>query len=60
MDCESCGQHRPSDQVVPARSITGEVVMACGRCRRHLALRPGSGGDFRAPAATAKAAATPV
>lgn len=36
MDCESCGQHRPSRQVAPAQSITGEVVMVCGRCRRHM------------------------
>jgi len=39
MDCESCGRHRPSEQVVPARSINGTVLMVCGRCRRHLAGR---------------------
>ena len=39
MDCESCGRHRPSEQVVPARSINGTLLMVCGRCRRHLAGR---------------------
>jgi hypothetical protein len=52
MDCESCGRHRPSDQVVPTRSITGDVVMACGRCRRHLLLRPAVAHEPRPAAAT--------
>jgi ribosome-binding protein aMBF1 (putative translation factor) len=58
MDCESCGRHRPSEQVVPARSINGTVLMACGRCRRHfigraeatIDLRPGSGSQRQAAA----------
>jgi hypothetical protein len=36
VDCESCGRHRPSSQVMPARSSTGAVLMVCGRCRRHV------------------------
>ncbi len=51
MDCESCGRHRPSDQVVPARSITGDVVMVCGRCRRHMTSRAVVVHDLR-PATT--------
>jgi hypothetical protein len=38
MDCESCGRHRPSDQIVATRSATGAVIMACGRCRRHVTM----------------------
>jgi ribosome-binding protein aMBF1 (putative translation factor) len=34
MDCESCGRHRPSDQVVAHWSPAGAVIMACARCRR--------------------------
>ena len=48
MDCESCGRHRPSEQVVPARSINGTVLMVCGRCRRHLAGRIEASADVRA------------
>lgn len=51
MDCESCGRHRPSGQVVPTRSITGEVVMVCGRCRRHMMARPVIAHELR-PVAT--------
>jgi ribosome-binding protein aMBF1 (putative translation factor) len=51
MDCESCGRHRPSDQVIPTRSTTGEVVMVCGRCRRHFGARPVVTSEFR-PATT--------
>lgn len=35
MDCESCGRHRPSDQIMPTWTASGSVVMACARCRRH-------------------------
>ena len=45
MDCESCGRHRPSEQVVPARSTNGAVLMVCGRCRRHLAGRIEASAD---------------
>lgn len=48
MDCDSCGRHRPSDQVAPARSATGDVVMACHRCRRRLAPRPAAAAQLRA------------
>ena len=39
MDCEPCGRHRPSAQVVAQWSPAGAVVMACGRCRRHTIRR---------------------
>jgi len=39
MDCDSCGRHRPSEQIVALRSPGGAVVMVCGRCRRHAARR---------------------
>jgi hypothetical protein len=48
MDCESCGRHRPSDQVVPARSSDGSVLMLCGSCRRHMTPRPGTTAGLRA------------
>ena len=39
MDCETCGRHRPSDQIVALRSSAGAVVMVCGRCRRLVERR---------------------
>ncbi len=45
MDCESCGRHCPSGQIASTRSITGEVLMVCGRCRRHLGTQPGGAPD---------------
>jgi hypothetical protein len=34
VDCDTCGQHRPSDQIAPLRQPGRELAMACGRCRR--------------------------
>lgn len=39
MDCETCGRHRPSEQIVALRSSAGAVVMVCGRCRRLVERR---------------------
>ena len=47
MDCDLCGRHRPSYQVVPARSANGTVLMLCGPCRRHAARRAGAAADMR-------------
>ncbi len=47
MDCESCGRHRPSDQIVATRSSNGMLQMLCGRCRRHLSHRPVELADIR-------------
>lgn len=57
MDCDSCGRHWPSDQVVAARSSSGAVVMVCGRCRRHMAHRPAAMRQPRPTPATPHASA---
>jgi ribosome-binding protein aMBF1 (putative translation factor) len=68
MDCESCGRHRPSDQVVAHWSPAGAVIMACARCRRLTMRRedlsPGSAtipavASASEPAAMAGAASSP-
>jgi ribosome-binding protein aMBF1 (putative translation factor) len=58
MDCESCGRHWPSDHVVPTRSITGEVVMVCTRCRRHIKGRTIATHGSRLSSARARPATT--
>lgn len=60
MDCEVCGRHRPSDQVVPTRSITGELVMACARCRRHVQARPVETHEIRPATVTSRPAVAPA
>ena len=47
MDCDLCGRHRPSEQVVPTRSARGTVLMLCGPCRRHAARRSAGPAETR-------------
>ena len=60
MDCDSCGRHRPSDQVVPARSSNGTVQMLCGPCRRHIAHRGGTVTEIRPLPGAVRHAAAPA
>ena len=60
MDCESCGRHRPSDQVIPARSSNGTLLMLCGPCRRHIAPRGSALTDLQRLPATLRHAAVPA
>ena len=32
MDCELCGRHRPSAEILAVLDLTDRLVMACGRC----------------------------
>ena len=32
MDCELCGRHRPSAEILNLVDEAGQLVMACGRC----------------------------
>jgi hypothetical protein len=62
MDCDTCGRHRPSDQVTPFRDPMRGLVMACGRCRRLAAHWPRASrhGGVEDPAAKPPASpATP-
>jgi hypothetical protein len=60
MDCESCGRHRPSEHVVPARSLNGTVMMLCGRCRRHVTGRAAASADARPVPGDTRQAAAPA
>jgi len=60
MDCESCGQHRPSGQVIAARSSNGTVLMVCGRCRRHVRAWSSTLADLRRSPGDAHRAAEPA
>ena len=60
MDCDSCGRHRPSQEIALLREADGRLVMSCVRCRRLTIDRRGPAVPTARPTVAAAVSAVPA